>query len=472
MSNSKYSYLIQFFIAFCLVLFGLNSPALSLVDVSGDANSIWQTIITFNTDDVASSYVLYKGFLSVYPYVWFYGLSNYFGVDHFLFVRIYHALLFAISAGVALPYIISRVLSVRNKIIPSAIFISALLLLTWHTYIYTALMIDLPSFAFYTVAMSLVVMWDDIKSNKNKYLVIFALGISFGLVFSASGQYAMAGSILISYFLYVFFKDLDSKKIKIAMLLFLILGLLLPKYADHSFDKKIVAPMRDSGEWIPTGSQWFASSMSRMMDTYKYGFPSINNRGKSIMIDHFGNDFDTKYSSAKAGGAIFTPVEYFNLITSYPFDFLTMWFTKLFLAVSFDAGHMSILHLIISYTSVFIFLLYLFKNGGIISRFKSLNFYLGASVLTTVAAPVFLHIEMRYSTALIAYLLCFAIYYLYSVFSDFLVIFLNSRISVKMLFDFSKIFFIWFVFIIFCISFYGSISEISSFEPTKILFKF
>ena len=471
MANSKYNYLIQFFFGFCLLLVGLASPAQSFVETSGDANSIWQTIITFNTDDVASSYVLYKGFLSVYPYVWFYDISTYFGVDHFLFIRIYHAFLFAISAGVALPYTISRVLCVKNKLIPSLIFMCVLLLLTWHTHIYTALMIDLPSFAFYSVAMSLVVMWVDIKSNKKKYLAIFVIGISFGMVFSGSGQYALAGLILVAFFLYLFYKNMSQKSIEIGMLIPLTLGVLLPKYADYSFDKKIVAPMRSSGEWIPTGIQWFASSMSRMMDSYKYGFPSVNNRGKSIMMDYLGDDFNERYELIKSGGSIFSPSEYLDLITTYTFDFLIIWFTKLFLALSFDGGEVRISHLVIAYTAVFVCMFYIVRTGGLFEAVKSRNFYLGASVLSTIAAPVFLHIEMRYSIALIAYLICFATYFLISGVSDLIDGISNKNLTTSGLLNVLNITAAWFIFILICLSLYGAISETSSFEPTEILFK-
>lgn len=471
MLNSKNNYIIQFLYAFILVIIGLNSPAMSLIDVSGDANSIWQTIITFNTSDIISSYVLYKGFLSVYPYVWLYDLSIYFRVDQFLFIRVYHAFLFAISAGVAIPYIITKVLCVENKIIPSFIFISVLLLLTWHTHIYTALMIDLPSFAFYVVTMSLVMVWHEIKINKLKYVATFAIGIMFGLVFSGSGQYALAGLILVVYFLYVVLNGRIKNSIKVGMIILLILGALLPKYSDHSFDKNIVTPMRASGEWIWTGSQWFSSSLSRMIDSYKYGFPSVNNRGKSIMFDQFGDVFEEKLTSAKSGAIFFTPLEYIKLIAKYPFDFLIMWFTKLFLALSFDGGKMSITHLLISYTAAFVFFLYIFRSGGLSQLLKSRNFYLGASVLATVAAPVLLHVEMRYSTPLIAYMICFAIYYLSDGISSFIKLNANRNIEARYFLNISNLVLAWFIFILFCLSFYGSIAETTSFEPSKILFR-
>ena len=60
-----------FVISFWFVLYQLVQRG-TMIDISGDAADIWKSIKTFGTDDLYPSYVLYKGFDSVFPYVSFY----------------------------------------------------------------------------------------------------------------------------------------------------------------------------------------------------------------------------------------------------------------------------------------------------------------------------------------------------------------------------------------------------------------
>ena len=80
----------------------------SMVTISNDAASIWQTIRSFYTENIAPSYLLYKGFASVYPYVWLYQLALIFGVNEFFFVMAYHALLFAYITVIGVPALVKE----------------------------------------------------------------------------------------------------------------------------------------------------------------------------------------------------------------------------------------------------------------------------------------------------------------------------------------------------------------------------
>ena len=64
-----------FLIVFGYILFRMVRTG-SMILISGDAADIWKTIKTYYTDDVYGSYVLYKGLLSIYPYVWLYKLAQ------------------------------------------------------------------------------------------------------------------------------------------------------------------------------------------------------------------------------------------------------------------------------------------------------------------------------------------------------------------------------------------------------------
>jgi len=110
-----YSFLINPFFLPCilglLLVLKFVMPLPDLLNGGGDANSIWLTISTFKNAQPISSYVLYKGFLAIYPYVWLRDLAITLGLNDFFFIKIYHALLFSFAAGFGVPKIISNILN-------------------------------------------------------------------------------------------------------------------------------------------------------------------------------------------------------------------------------------------------------------------------------------------------------------------------------------------------------------------------
>ena len=169
------SYLIPFCISFALVGFYV-FPLPDLLLGSGDAASIWQTITTFRSEKITSSYVLYKGFLSVYPYIWFLELSIFLKLDPFFFIKLYHALLFSFVAAIGVPYVVSKILSVEVKLYKNIIFVLILFYLTKFTGIFQMLMVDLPSWAFFVAGIVLFMLpAHGALINKMIFLLIFFL---------------------------------------------------------------------------------------------------------------------------------------------------------------------------------------------------------------------------------------------------------------------------------------------------------
>ena len=201
-------WLIPFFLAFALVAqFILPLP--DLLSGGGDATSIWQTIITFRNEKITSSYVLYKGFLSVYPYIWFYELSIFWGLDPFFFIKIYHSLLFSFVAAIGIPYLVSKILNIKINIYKSVIFVVVLFSLTKFTHIYSMLMVDLPSAAFFVGAMCAVYLSYGFNSIW-RIVALLLSGLMVGLTLSSSGQYSLAGYLLA---IYVVVSIVDSRNL-------------------------------------------------------------------------------------------------------------------------------------------------------------------------------------------------------------------------------------------------------------------
>lgn len=409
-------YFVSFVFATLLVLDFIWNPNINLVSSSGDANSIWQTITTYNAKTVISSYVLYKGILSVFPYVWLYDLSKYFNLDQFVFVKIYFSILYGLATGIAIPFVISKISNVKNNIYLNVICSGIVFYLLKSTGIFNQLMIDLPSFAFFCITLYFYFNLNfTLKSyTKINYLNLAFFAFFLGLTFTGSGQYSLACLILLIIYMVNFIINFQKHKIlKYAskFILLFVIVFSVPLIANKNFENNFVTPLRSTGNWIPTSSQWFAYTITGLIDVYKFdGTNYKSNRGLAIFMDTKGEKYKEEFELIKNGGQGFTIKQYVNLIIKHPVDFLVMWGAKLFLAVSFDGGNNKVGHLFFSYTALFICLytgLASLKNSNI---FKNQNLYIFLSILCTVAAPVFLHIEMRYCITLFAFLCYYAIF--------------------------------------------------------------
>jgi len=475
-------YLIPFFISFYLVGDYIFPSSVSLVNISGDSHSIWQTIISFRDETIKSSYVLYKGFLSVYPYIWLYELAVYLKQDQFLFIKIYHALLFSFVAAVGIPYIVSRILCVNIKLYKNIIFVVILFFSFKFTYIFNALMVDLPSWTFFVAAIGSAILALNLVYQK-KIFVLVVSGIFVGLTLSSSGQYSLAGYLLMAYvFVSVFggkgiLHNIINIKLVVLFSVFLIAAA-IPKIYDSYFEASIVQPMRDRGEWLPPGKVWLTNGMTRLMPHYKYGPPGIqSHRGLAILKETEGDKFAERYELIKMGGGEYSVNEYVGMIQKNPLDFAVMWATKTFLAVSFDGGKASIRNLLISYTSLYACLYLIFLKCIYFRDLTNRNSLILLSVISTIAAPVFLFIDMRYAIALQGFILGFAIHqervlgsvsaYLRS---------LNfrgdkfgfGRIN-GLAIPYPAIFYV--IFLILCFTLYGALLEISGSDPGKVLYR-
>jgi hypothetical protein len=463
LNSISYPYLIASIFAF--LLFGANifSSEVSLVDKSGDAYSIWMTIVSLHSEKIESSYVLYKGFLSVYPFVYLYKLSLFMGLEKFIFIKIYFATLFSITSGLLIPYVVSNILNIKISVVKNLVFVLLLFYSVQFTLIFHALMVDLPSWAFFTAAIAVIIKYT--KNFNNYYL--FIGGVCIGLGLCSSGQYSLSSYILIAYCLFIVIKNSNKKKARLLFsLLILFSSVVTPKLWDLNFHRSVVKPLKISGEWIPTSEEWLHSGIKRLLPRYR--FDDTNNRGMALLKSTEGANFDVEYQKIKNGGGSYSTNEYIKILSLYPLDFVVMWITKIFISISFDGGYPSVLHLLISYTATFFCLYLLYLNVKTIKDLLIWKTVILLSIFSTAIGSMVLIVEMRHVVTLFSFIIAFAVFQ-----NEInLTTLLSNKIAfLKMKTQISYLFVAYILFIAFCFCFYGSLQELYGPYPEKILFK-
>lgn len=146
-------------------------PFQSMIAESSDAADIWQTIKTFYNNDTYVSYVLYKGFMSVYPYVWLYQLSLLFHINEFFFVMLYHAFLFTYIAVNGLPEVIYHLTRYKAKIYQRILLIIILFIFWSPTKALNNVMVDLPSCAIFILACNCAIQ-SEYSTGRKRYIVL------------------------------------------------------------------------------------------------------------------------------------------------------------------------------------------------------------------------------------------------------------------------------------------------------------
>ena len=166
----------------------------------GDAADIWKSITTFHTGDLYPSYVLYKGFASVYPYVWFYQLAKLLNINEFFFVMCYHSLLFSYIVVIGVPVLVETLTEYKPKLWQKVLLFIVLHWFWGRYYVLTQLMVDLPSCAFFLMDIHCAVLIGQTVKWKRNVMIVLS-GILCGLIANISGQYSIS-SICILIFIF------------------------------------------------------------------------------------------------------------------------------------------------------------------------------------------------------------------------------------------------------------------------------
>lgn len=476
-----------FFVAFAGMAVYLKLTG-SMVSWSGDAGSIWETIKSFYSGNMASSYVLYKGFASVFPYAWFYQMSLAFGVGEFVFVKLYHCLLFAYICTIGFPYLVENLLHIKAKVWRKAVLMLILFWLWKSNHAFDQLMVDLPSLAYFLLLVNSALKIEKYADERNFTHQIghyVYTGLLLGLNLCVSGQYTAAALCII---LFILIRTMSRKTLKvrvkrwIALLcLALMLGGVFGVTAyNNYFEDTVTDPLREKGEQIPTGLDWLNIGYMRLLGVMRSnpgtGLPDL--RGLNIAKDIYGDQYKVMYDAMVAGGVPMNMTQYLKLVSQYPLDFMVRYMNHLFLALSPDTGEPSFSHLFIAYTLLFIPFVIFKKRCTSIRRFFSAKILIIFSFLSSVIPVLILNVEMRYVMQIQG--LIYAIAILDNTFWDGFKSFGRTiskcytekaitRIGQK-LFPFT--FATYLFFIIFCFIHIASLYESAGIDPKLILFTF
>lgn len=460
-SNQIFIFLFAFFLM-AIKLF----PLKDFFHSSGDAIETWKVTTTFLTSHPEHSYVMYKGFLAIIPSVIFYQLSLLFHTNQFLFSKLFNCLLFAYISTIGLPFFFSSVFKHKIPVsrIYALIFVLFLGIGEYFTYINTDVL---------NVVFLILVVNSSIKIAINKkipLLYLYYTGLVFSACSSLSGQYVPA-VILSSLYLFTSKFSILSKIRSIKPSYFFIilsfaLGFFTVSYANNYFNQTRVEPVRKSGGWLPTGSDWLKWGLLNKMTYQKMSNFGIipDNRGIAILKAE-------KFNMIKvnSGDTNFNYIRYFKLICKHPLDFLSLWSKRLFLGISIDNDRLSFIYLFFSYTFLFISFLTI-KTG--IQKIKDITqipktFLLLAFIVTSLI-PCLLSTEMRYFVSLQILIIGTAIISdtFWKILNNFKfppLIRKDTRINYTLI--------SYFIFLVFCFTLFASIYE--SYGPYKsILFKF
>lgn len=455
----------------------------SMISYSGDASSIWSTITSFYSGDIVPSYVLYKGFASVYPYVWLYQLSKLLGVGQFFFVKLFHCTLFAYVSAIGFPYLIENLLNVQPKIWRRALLIIVMFWLWVPNYALCQVMVDLPSLTYFILLLNAAykVGKGDLKYPVIRYIYT---GLLLGINVCMSGQYMPAAACIL---IFIMIKTIPLKKIRIrdsrweaiGLFILLVACMVFVKCINIYFELTITDVLRSQGGWIPTSSTWLGLTLIHLDDLRRFFGPGLPDyRGLAIINDYYGDQSQSIISAFSVNGYSITITQYIKLCLQYPVDFLTRYFNRVFLALSPDGGYLSISRLFVSYTLLFSAFLALKKRVTSVRKFFSSKMLILLSFLFSLAAMMVTAIEYRYTMQIQGLVFSLALLDntlwdgFRSLYKTILQCFKNRSLRSLGEQPFPYHFLVYILFILFCFTHMATLYETLGPDTTYILFRF
>ena len=395
-SNRIFIFIFAFTIMFLLLL-GYKD----LYGGSGDANQTWNVVTTFFKKHRTYSYVMYKGIYAFIPGVISYNLGVFFNINQFLFLKIINSLGFAYISTVGIPNLVKKLLNKKEiEIYKYYLFVLVFFLLENNVFCFIS--VDYYSATLFILLCNITIRL--IENTKKTNLLLFGLFVGFNL--SLSGQYSLA-TYLILVFITIKLVSANLKTIsknnifKLLICLGVVLGgYMITSLPNAIYEEYVVNYGRSKGEWIPKGSDWVKTGMTRDMLIINYPITVPDNIGLSIMKAR--ND-DIKL--AKMGGSIYDYSDYVKIFMEYPIEFSTRIFERMFLGTINDyknIGFVSSIHsnIKINLIAMITFLymsLSIIKNK--VKKVKDILNYKTIIVLSsmlTIVPPSLLHVENRY----------------------------------------------------------------------------
>ena len=328
---------------------------------SSDAADCWHSITTWFSSERYGSYTLYKGFAAVYPYVWLYQLAAALHLNEFFFCMLYHAALFAYITTIGVP-LIARELTDWEPQLWQRVAVPVFFFVIWKpTFALSELMVDLPSCAFFIMAVSCVLTIPK-RDGRKRLLWVLLSGLLASLCANISGQYSVSAWCLMLLGIVQIWRagkaERASVQARVLEIVLLFIGFAAVKQLNVLFMTRVVAPLVAAGAWIPSGDMWLWRGLLYFLDKnrYLYGTNLLNPRGFAILQDICGSEeaARTLLEAAVGGMAGWSVSEFLNMVRHYPVDAVVQALDKFFLSFSIDMGRQSVAFLTAGYSLFYI----------------------------------------------------------------------------------------------------------------------
>ena len=348
------------------------------------------------------SYVLYKGFLAVYPFVWLYKLAIFLGVNEWLFIKLFYAVAFAYITAVGLPNLIELLTKV-TVVHYRKLILAILCFYLWKdTYALSEFMVDIPALMYFLLLVNSALR---IYRYGIKIQWMLLTGVWLGLNLGGSGQYTSPALCVCIFLVIVIFKQYYKEEHKHWASILMNIGVLvipmtaIKKYNDY-FLNVIVGGLREAGAWLPTNSDWLEMGFSRLMNIYRTGGGVIipSNLNQAIFQAELGSDVYAEMRDyILAGGYRLTVTEYLKLVLKHPVDFALCYLEKFFLVLSPDGGAFRFLPLFIFYTLLFITLYLLVTRCKKFEQIFNVRFWIVFAFLWAIVPALVMVTELRFA---------------------------------------------------------------------------
>ena len=368
---------------------------------SGDAYETWKVVRSFFKNKVEYSYVMYKGIYAFVPGVISYNIGNLFGIGQFTILKVINSLGFAYITAIGIPNLVENLLG-KRKINVYLKYIFVLLSYLLDSNVFIVISVDYYSAVLFVMLCNEFIKMQTVDNNKNKFI----FGLLVGLKLSLSGQFSLATYLLLIYIVIKIIREhltnINKHNIKLIFISFIIIisGYIITALPNAIYEEYVVNVGRENGAWIPEGSDWIKTGMSRDMLIINYPKTLPDNIGLSIMTKRC-DDIDT----VKLGGSIYDYSDYIVIFFRYPLEFSARIFERMFLGIIDDYKNTSfipyihsnsIVNLVLMLTCIYIALIEIKKR---VKRFKDILNYKTLIILSsilTIVPPSLLHVENRY----------------------------------------------------------------------------
>ncbi len=389
---------VPFVFAFALMV-KLLYNARTMYDMSGDAYETWKVISSFGSGNIYGSYVLYKGLIIIYPWVWFRNMAIFLNLNEWFFVKLFYILCFAYVSAIGLPKIIEKITGDKNKWWRDMILVIACYYLWVDNGALSQLVIDLPCMTFFVLLVNMAL---DYNIQRKGIVFSVVLGLLIGINLSASGQYTLPCVCVLIFLVIVFVQRIISEKSNrkkdfVGLGITTVLAGVI-KYSNVYFLKHTVGGLRANGAWIPSAGEWLSSGFTRFDKTIRQltGIEIISNRNGALLESLVGHDYYTSnIESIISGGYPITTLEYFKWIIKHPLDFLSVFVDKFILGMTMDGGRLAFVPIFISYTMFFLSLVLIYKKCKAIKDLFNRKIWIILAFFGAVVPGIAMAVEVR-----------------------------------------------------------------------------